>query len=110
MNNELFFTGKLYIIVEFCALGSMEFYLRGHRDDFKNSGKARENDYQNLKPDPVVIEVEGNTRTSYSKYVNFSRNGEPSDKLTVVDLIRFGYEISNAMDYLSTKKVEKITG
>lgn len=66
-------------------------------------------DYQNFQqmPDPstnVSIQLE-DKKTTYTKYVNFSRNGVPSDKLTVMDLNRFGFEICNAMEYLWTKKV-----
>ncbi len=90
----------------------MEQYLRFRRDDFKhlNKGKpASESEYQNcipiINPEPTLNVQPHEKRISYSKYVNLARTGESGDKLTVVDLIRFGYEISNAMDFLFNKKV-----
>lgn len=109
--------GKLYIIVEFCALGSMESYLRDHRDDFKHLNQNRpisDCEYQNFKiaSDPGLLSPEEiqEKRISNSKYVNLSRNSGCKEKLGVVDLIRWGYEISNAMEYLCTKKVKYLCG
>ncbi|OXA58611.1 Vascular endothelial growth factor receptor 2 [Folsomia candida] len=85
---------------------------KDHRNDFKHlTGRPTSmcSDYQNFQqmPDPstnVSIQLE-DKKTTYTKYVNFSRNGVPSDKLTVMDLNRFGFEICNAMEYLWTKKI-----
>lgn len=34
--NEFMLLGEVYVVVEFCALGNLQNYLRAHRDKFQN--------------------------------------------------------------------------
>ncbi|ODN04986.1 Vascular endothelial growth factor receptor 3 [Orchesella cincta] len=75
----------LYIIVEFCANGSLEGYLRKYKNrvlDQRQEGNA----YENLNTPSVS--TESNT-----------------DKLTTAELIRWSYQTACGMEYLANKKV-----
>ncbi|XP_012934814.1 uncharacterized protein LOC101846195 [Aplysia californica] len=76
--------GPLYVIVEFCELGSLRSFLRASK--FKNKGSWE--DKQRSGNDPSMISEKNETRI-----------------LTFRDLFSFAWQISKGMDYLSGLKI-----
>ncbi|CAL8090050.1 unnamed protein product [Orchesella dallaii] len=74
----------LYIVVEFCANGSLEDYLRKNKSHVVDQRREL-NSYENLTPPSVTSDI--------------------SDKLTSADLIRWSYQTAVGMEYLAKKKV-----
>ncbi|OXA63548.1 platelet-derived growth factor receptor alpha [Folsomia candida] len=75
--------GKLYVVVEYCALGNLQSYLKRHRE----SGVAG---------DDFKTEAIGG-------YISW-RNTE-TETVTIQDLTRWAHETANGMEYISRKKV-----
>jgi len=83
----LYFSGRAYVLVEFCSLGSIESFLRNNRYNFCDDSHA--GDYANGC---------GVRRGSVTVAQQFNRK----------DLIQWSVQILQGMQYLEEKKVGRI--
>ena len=82
---SIFFpAGPLYLIVEYCELGSLKSFLRASQ--FRNKGSW--DDKKRRAEDEVLEDGEGRV-------------------ITIRDLFAFAWQIAKGMDYLAGLKVEK---
>lgn len=88
---------ELFVIIEFCSLGSLEHYLRKHRQSFDN---LIQNDEINLAGRSVTKPIR--------HYVNLENVGETSNVSNSFDtsnLLSWALQVARGMDYLTSKKV-----
>uniref|UniRef100_A0A914UPN7 receptor protein-tyrosine kinase n=1 Tax=Plectus sambesii TaxID=2011161 RepID=A0A914UPN7_9BILA len=109
---KLMAKGELFVVTELCGLGNLLNYLRKHRASFLNEIVAdceppmSPDGY--LAPQKMMLTAH-DPFTSYQSEQDGSwaaqvdANRSKGSLLTTSDLLSFGYQISNGMDYLAQK-------
>ncbi|ODM94981.1 Vascular endothelial growth factor receptor kdr-like [Orchesella cincta] len=84
---------ELLIIVEFCKNGSLESYLRNNKQSFLNKVK-------------YGYYTDGNDNANEGiVYANVGHGHEETCVFSSIELFKWTYEIAEAIEYMSTKKV-----
>ncbi|XP_037046515.1 platelet-derived growth factor receptor beta-like [Bradysia coprophila] len=77
--------GKLYIVVEFCAHGSIDNYIKARKGLFQNM----------IVGDQIIV----TNPVCHEHYQNFY------ESLTTLDILKWACQTSSGMDYLANKKI-----
>ncbi|KAK5979704.1 hypothetical protein GCK32_009566, partial [Trichostrongylus colubriformis] len=96
--------GELYVVVELCDNGSLKEYLLKHKNKFINELK------QSQAPDDGYLRPDSSVKSHYaSEQIPDWSNDMESDRLisdstmlATSDLISFGMQVANGMEYLSS--------